>query len=73
LTPSKVLPTYRPTTPKIVIIKPDKNHIDTIRLAYPGTIMSPEKYFIRYIRPMRSAKKETKNPALMVSRMGLSE
>ena len=32
LTASKVLPKYKPNNPRIEIITPDKNQIDTIKL-----------------------------------------
>jgi hypothetical protein len=33
LTPSKILPTYKPIIPKIMIISPDKNQMEIIILA----------------------------------------
>ena len=73
LTFSKVLPTYKPTIPKMKIITPDKNQIENIKLVHPVTAICPLKYLKKLYMAYKIAKNEIPRPSLMVNLNGLSE
>ena len=68
-----VFPTYIPTIPKTIIMRPPKNHKDIIVLAQPGTIYPVIKALANTTNETIKEILEIIKPAFTASFKGLSE
>lgn len=64
---------YRPNTPNVKSINPEKKQIVTIKLVNPSTLIPPVRYLETINIVYRKESIVTDNPSLIINFRGLSE